>query len=270
MVTQKKDKTIAVVDLKRGIIDVCILGLTPIILNRVSEKAKRELLFPSKKKTGAARAQSLKHNPREEFVNSPYLLGPDSPTLLAHLPEAFKAAIRGAGVDMPGTSKAQLGRCLWVEGLRIPLYGLPELIMSVVRSSDINHTPDIRTRCIIPQWACHLTLNFAEPILTAKMVASYLAAAGMTQGIGDWRPEKGSGTHGQFKIVDKDDKQFLKIIKMGGYAAQVEAMNDPIMFDRDSEDLLQHFDDTIEERGTDAPVVPKIEDLIHTKRGKKK
>lgn len=59
---------ISITRLRKALLEVCILGESPIILNRMSEKALRELLYPdANKNTAASRAQRLKHEPWKEF-----------------------------------------------------------------------------------------------------------------------------------------------------------------------------------------------------------
>lgn len=245
-----KETTIDVQEMSTNRVEFCVLGRTPIILNRMSEKAKYELLMPKGRKTSAQKAQSLKHNPVQEFRDSPYTIpDDDAPTYLAHLATSFKAAIRGAGVDVPGATKAQLGRLMWVEGERIPLYGEPRLFMAVTRSADMNRTPDVRTRAIVPRWACKLSVSFVTPQLNAKTVGNLLAAAGLTQGVGDWRPEKGSGNFGQFDLVGPDDETFNEIVNRGGRDVQKHAMENPQPYDHETEELLAWFSEEAERRG---------------------
>lgn len=247
-----KEATIEVQEMHTNRVEFCILGRTPIILNRMSEKAKYELLFPKGRKTAAEKATSLKHNPYQEYRDSPYTIpDEDAPTYIAQLATSFKAAIRGAGVDVPGATKAQLGRLMWVEGERLPLYGEPRLFMAVTRSADMNKTPDVRTRCCIPRWACKVSVSFVTPQLNAKTVGNLLAAAGLTQGVGDWRPQKGSGNYGQFDLVSADDPEFLDIINNGGRNVQKAAMDNPIPYDEDTEELLAWFYNEAERRGVD-------------------
>ncbi len=244
-----KSASIDVVEFDVGKVDFCILGRTPIILNRMSEKAKHELLMPKGRKTAADKARSLKHNPYEEFRDSPYTnLDKNADTYIEHLSTAFKAAIRGAGVDVPGATKAQLGRLLWVEGERVSIYGAPRLFMSVTRSADMNRTPDVRTRAIIGNWACRLTVSFIQPMLNVKTVANLLAAAGLTQGVGDWRPEKGSGNYGQFQLVEEKNKEFQAAVKVG-YREQFAAMQNPVTYDHETDDLLTWANEEADRRG---------------------
>jgi len=250
MATSSKQAAIEVQEMSTNSVEFCVLGKTPIILNRMSEKAKNDLLFPAGKKTMAQKATSLKHNPFQEFRASPYVL-PDenAPTLIAHLATAFKAAIRGAGLDVPGATKSQLGRLMWVEGERVPIYGDPRIFMSITRSADISRTPDVRSRCIIPAWACRVQVTFVTPHLNARTVGNLLAAAGLTQGVGDWRPEKGSGTFGQFELVGPDDDRFVDILEHGGRDAQQRGMDHPIAYDDETEELLAWFYSEAERRG---------------------
>lgn len=250
MAKQVKETSIDIIKITNDSIKFCVLGTTPIILNRMSEKVMRELLMPKGKKTQAEKSSSLKHNPVQEFLDSPYLdLDDKAPTYLQHLASAFKGAIKSAALDLPGATKSQIGRLTWVEGERVSLYGVPQIFCSVTRSADINKTPDVRTRCIIPKWAAYVTVSFVTPMLREQGISNLLASAGITQGVGDWRPGKGSGTYGQFTLVSEDDKEFKNIIKNGGRKAQIAAMKDPEHYDRETEELLTWFKSESKVRG---------------------
>lgn len=246
----KSQTEITTVEIRMERVEYCVLGKTPIILNRLSEKGRRQLLLPSSRKNSAEKASTLKHNPFEEFDASPYMLSDESaPTLLAHLSTAFKKAIASTALDLPGAKKAQLSRLMWVEGEKVGIYGIPKLHMAITRSADMAHTPDVRTRCTVPEWAAVVTVEFPVPILKESVVSQLFAAAGMIQGVGDWRPEKGSGTFGQFELVSPDDERFQKIIKEGGREAQKMAMAERIPYDEETAELLSWFVNEADRRG---------------------
>src|SRR5665213_67509 len=202
-----------IIEVSQGRAEFCILGNSPLICNRMSEKAKHELLIPRGRKTVTERAMTLKHNPLDEYRASPYLLSDDhAPTAIAVMATAFKGAMKTAALDLPGAKKAQIGRLVYVNGDMVGVYGVPQIFMATVRSADMNRTPDIRTRAILPRWACKLTVTFVQPLMRAQAVANLLAAAGFTAGVGDGRPEKGAMSYGQFQIVGKDDPAFVDII----------------------------------------------------------
>lgn len=246
----KKSVELDVLKVEHGRVDFLVVGTTPLILNRMSEKVLRELLMPKGRKTAADKASSMKHDPMAEFRASPYVdLDDASPTYLQHLASAFKGAIKSAALDLPGSSKAQIGRLTWVNGERISIYGVPKIFLSVTRSADINKTPDVRTRAIVPEWAARVSVSFVSPNLREQAVANLLASAGLTQGIGDWRPGKGSGTYGQFELVGEDDSRFQHIVKHGGRRAQMAAMESPEPYDQESAELLEWFHVEARQRG---------------------
>jgi hypothetical protein len=241
--------SVDILQVERGTLEVCILGSSPIILNRMSEKAKRELLMPKGRKTAHDKATSLKHNPIEEWRASAYTLrSEEAPTFLAVLATSFKGAMATAALDLPGAKKAQIGRLTYVNGDYVPVYGLPQLSMSVVRSADINRTPDIRTRAIVPEWACRLSVTYIKPLMRPQAVVNLIAASGLTIGVGDWRPEKGKGNYGQFEIVSPDDKRFTAIVKAGQRDAQRKAFEVPVCYDDETSSLLAWFEDELAKR----------------------
>lgn len=233
-------------------LEVVALGSTPFICNRMPMKlgtAGAEMVQPSDKKTMVERQTVAKHNVTREFRDSPYTLKDETqPTLLAFLAGAFKKAMATAALDIPGARKAQINRLLWVENERLPLYGIPRLFMSVVRSAGIGNVPDIRTRAILPEWAMRLTITFVYPMLNEDSVVNLAAAAGDSVGVGDWRKEKGAGTYGSFVITTDEHTDVQRIMTTGGRKAQEEAMDHPLFYDDESEELFQYWQDAVKKR----------------------
>lgn len=247
--TTKDAGSLDIIEIQHETITLAILGRSPLIMNRMSQKAMHELLMPKGRKTAAEKAVSLKHDPMAEYRASPYTLKDDTaPTRLAMPAVAFKKAMTGIAVDIPGAKKAQVGRLAYVEGERVPIYGVPQLFMAVVRSADMNRTPDIRTRCIVPQWASSISVTFVRPLMRAQQIANLIAAAGKTTGVGDWRGEKGSGNYGQFDIVSPDDPRYLEIVASGGRTAQDAGLENPACYDDETTDLLAWFEDESQNR----------------------
>lgn len=249
MVTKSAaNEPINVIEVSQGTLQVNILGTSPLICNRMSEKARRELLLPAGRKTAADKASSLKHDPIAEFRASPYTL-PAGPTLLAVMSSAIKGAMRTAALDLPGATSSKIGRLVYVEDDYVGVYGVPKLHMSIVRSADMNKTPDVRTRSIMPEWACQVRISFVEPVIKQTAVLNLLAAAGITAGIGDWRPEKGKGAFGRFRLVNDDDADFQRIVATGGRALQEFAMQHPEPYDSEAEELLGWYMDSATAKG---------------------
>lgn len=250
------DPEIQILKIREDELTLTVKGKTPLIINRMSEKARHELLMPKGRKTAADKAASLKHYPLEEFRASPYIMpgGNDAPTHLALTAVTFKAAMGTAALDLPGARKAEIGRLVFVVGDYIPIYGEPMVLMSVVRSADMNHTPDIRTRCIIPKWTADITITYNAIKLRETAIANLVAAAGITAGVGDWRPEKGKGAYGKFEVVDRDDLEVQQMRKLWGLKGQRAAMAKPLPYDIETEEMLGWFAAESPKRGFNTQV----------------
>ena len=245
-----KNTEITIMEVTRGKIEFLIRGNSPLICNAMSAKTKQTLLMPPPRKNAAEKASSLKHNPLEEFRSSMYYArNTESPTRIVVKATAFKGALMSAALDIPGAAKSQIGRLAYVEGDEISVYGVPQFLMSVTRSADMNKTPDVRTRAILPEWAAKISVQYTKPILKEQAIVNLMAAAGITQGIGDWRVQKGSGNYGQFMLTDPSDKDFMRIVKEGGKAAQDDAIANPLAYDSETEELLSWFDVEVRRRG---------------------
>lgn len=255
--TSAKSDEIVVLPISQSEMKVCILGVSPIIFHSMSLKVKQELLLPKGRKTNADKASTLKHNPLQEYrdsVNKDY--SPDGPTRVMMPASALKGALMTAALDMPGTKKTEIGRLVTVTGERVPVWGIPTLKMDVVRSADINKTPDVRTRACAMSWCTEITTRFVTAKLTHQAIVNLLAAAGVLAGIGDFRQEKGRGSFGQFVVCNEDDPEFLRIKESGGRAAQDAALAEPQFYDGETEELYRWYEEEVVRRGRDAGSKP--------------
>jgi len=243
---------------ERGRVTLWLVGESPIILNRMSEKAKHELLLPPVKSKSDRRG-TLKHDVMAEFAASPYTYPePTAPTYISQIATSFKNALGTAALRVQGATKTEVLQLTYVVGHQVPIYGTPQMIMSVVRSADINRTPDIRTRTIIPNWATCITITFVKPIVTERAVINLLAAAGVFGGVGDWRPQKGSGDFGRFRIANDDDPELLEIKRTGGRELQLAAMAQPTFYDGETENLFVWYQGELDARGIVPPSQVKV------------
>lgn len=234
----------------QGHVDVYLLGMSPMIQNRMAEKAKRELLLPRGRLTAAQKVGNLKHEPLSEYRASVYRIkGNDNPTLIGMPAPAFKGAMRTAALRLPGVARTEVDQLIWVQGYTVAIYGIPQLRMDVVRMADIGRTPDIRTRAILPEWCCKLTVSYVMPMITLKAAANLLAGGGIVAGVGDFRQEKGKGNYGMFELVGADDARWKRIAASGGRAAQLAALQDPAYWDDESEELFVWYEEEINRRG---------------------
>jgi hypothetical protein len=226
-----------------------LLGTSPLLMNRLAEKARQELLLPRGRKNAAERKISLKHDPVSEFRSAMYLnQDSKSPTRLQMPARAFAKALCDTTADIPGAAKAQVGRLTKVIGFNVGIYGIPQLHMSPVRSGDQQRTPDIRTRAILERWAAYITVRFVVGLITERNLAHLVATAGLLIGVGDDRAQKPGGEHGQFEPVSPDDPRFAALVKNAGREAQDRAIREAVCYDAETEELFSWFQTEIVQR----------------------
>lgn len=254
-IKKSKDETMSIVALRRDRATFHLLGTT-LLMNRFSEKAKQQLLAPGAKKNAAEKASTLKHDPVAEYRSSIYLNRDPKRKARIHAPgEWFKGCLANAALDTPGATKAKVERLTQVGSPQIDLFGVPRLHFGMVRNSDINRTPDVRCRACFPEWACKVEIDFISSVIKKNDLGNLMGSAGMIVGCGDWRPQKG-GLYGMFRIVDADNEDYLRIVAEQGTEAQVEAINNPICYDEDSESLLAWFFEEVEDRDVEVTRLP--------------
>lgn len=252
------DKVVEIVEIEMVSMQFYILGKTPLIMNRLSEKVWQELTAPAPKKNRAEKETTLKHDPIGEYRSSVYRGRDDhAPTRLQLPSNSFKKAIAAAALRLPGATKTEIGQLTGIEGINVRIFGKPQLFAHPVRQAGMNRAPDIRFRAILPEWCCILTVEFVKSLIGEKQVTNLLGAAGMIMGVGDWRPEKGSGSYGKFACVGENDATFHAIMKRGGLKAQDEGLAHPVAFDEQTEELLAWFDAEMDRRDKQVPSSPR-------------
>lgn len=204
-------------DVSMGEVTVCVLGRSPLLLHCMGQKAKNELTTGSQGKSAQDRKVLLKHDLPREYRESVYRdHSENGPTRIQGLSVWFKKGISSMALDLAsGSSKTQLGRCVFVAGERIPIYGKPLVDIRPVILSGMSRSADMRTRAILPEWATRITVQYMRPTLNEKQVLQLAVAAGTFRGVGEYRPERGSGTFGQYEFVDPKDPRYTSILKQG-------------------------------------------------------
>jgi hypothetical protein len=203
MTTKKVEAgTLQIDALKQGRVTLRLIGTTPMYQNSMGAKAKRTLLLGGGKKT-AAEKKELKHDPEAEFRDSVHKMA-SGPTFLGFPAPGIKAAMSTAALETAGVTKSSVNRLVFLPEQKIKIWGKPFLKLDVVRSADMNRTPDVRSRAFLPRWCAEVDIAFVTPTLSVHSVVSLLANAGAIVGIGDFRQEKGRGSYGTFTVVGDD------------------------------------------------------------------
>ena len=241
MSTKIENITLQIDALKQGRIKLRMIGETPLYFNSMSAKAMRSLLIGGGKKTSAEK-QNIKHNPEEEFRDSVYTKD-HGDTYLCFPAPGVKGAMATAALETIGITKSSVQRLIFLPETHVQIWGTPFLKMDIVRSADMNKTPDVRTRAYLPRWCAEVSIAYITTTLSAYSIASLLTNAGRIVGIGDFRQEKGRGSFGTFSVTSSEDmgdaQEVWDDITSMGMDKQKCAMENPTYADSETDELME-------------------------------
>ena len=205
-------KETAAIELPRidiQLMEITIVGDTPIIVHAWSMKAKREMLDKQMKKAKTAKKAK---DPVQDFKDSLYVL-PDGGYGFPSV--AFKDAAATAALTVDGIKKAQVLRAFHVVGEDIDVHGAFEGVtmrQNLVRieggeprmREDMVRvglgTADLRYRGEFSPWYAKILIRFNANALSSEQILNLFNVAGFSIGVGEWRSEKG-GQNGLFHVA---------------------------------------------------------------------
>lgn len=209
MATAKNDVAIELPALKIGLMEVVVIGDSPLIMHRWSEKARKEMLA---KQTGAPKGAKAKKNPLDDFEEATYRLSDGGFGFPA---VAFKASAVTAGTSVSGLTKIQARQAFHILGEDADIKGAfdgsvsrvnlvriegsqPQLREDMVRVG--MGVADLRYRPEFTSWRAKLLVRYNENVLTEAQILNLINTAGFAVGVGEWRPEK-DGDYGRFHVA---------------------------------------------------------------------
>lgn len=198
---------ITVQTLEQTMVDVPLLGTTPLITHKWSAKAKRMMLDAQR---GVKRAKE-KRDPEADYEASIYRTAKGEYGFPA---VAFKAAMVRGG-KLAGVKMTDARQLLRVHGVAaedggdelVVIDGEPRMREDMVR---VQTSSDLRYRAEFPKWRATLRVGFYPQLIDLSSVLSLIDFGGQTVGVGEWRPER-NGQNGTFTIdADRD------VVSVGG------------------------------------------------------
>lgn len=211
----KKSTEAAVVEipsLKLETAVIHVVGDTPLIVHKWSEKAKKEIRDKQMKK---ATTKKEAKDPVADFIDTLYWLDgePEEKTQ-----EAFeKALANGARFGFPATAFKQcaLNGGYWLgaidkktiakAGIIIPCEFVEIKGRAVTMREDMvkvgamTKVADIRYRAQIENWEADIPVKFASNVISLEQVVNLFNLGGFACGVGEWRNEK-NGVFGSFHV----------------------------------------------------------------------
>lgn len=182
--------TIPQIEIER--MSIRVIGDSPLIVHKWSEKAKKEML--GKQMKVAKRGREAK-DPQRDFEESIYQ-HPDGGYGFPSL--AFKLAAVGACRFSDGTKMTVARGAFHVEDEFVKLEGdepIPREDMVRVGMG----TADIRYRAEFTKWAANIPISYNRHALSREQIVNLFNLAGFGVGVGEWRPEK-NGSFGRFHV----------------------------------------------------------------------
>lgn len=178
---------------------VPIVGTSPLIVHRFSEKAKKQMLDAMQGRKTPKEAK----DPEAEFQAAFYRLKGDGG--YGFPSTAFKqATVGGARFYGKSVTMTSLKQFMFFRGEQgedgqslVRLEGEAHMREDVVRigrgGTSLTYRPEFS------EWRTVLTVIFVKSALTRNSVLSLIDAGGMGVGVGEWRPER-DGDFGTFRV----------------------------------------------------------------------
>lgn len=203
----KNDTSITLPPLRIKAMDIYVIGDTPLIVHRWSEKAKKEILDKQMQKAKPAKAAK---DPEQDFQDSLYVL-PDNqgygfPII------GFKNAAVTACTSVDGITKVAARQAFRVGGTLaggelVKIEGdEPTMREDMVRVG--MGTADIRYRGEFKTWWARIRVMFNENVLSVEQIVNLFNTAGFGVGVGEWRMEK-DGQFGCFHVATESELKAL-------------------------------------------------------------
>lgn len=183
-------------------LEITLVGESPLICHRWSEKAKKEMLD---KQMGTATSGKAKKDPESDFWESLYHMEEGQtyphrdgyrygfPTI------GFKNAAVTACTSLgKAITKVSARQAFHVIGELTEVFGTPRPREDMVRLG--GSVADIRFRAEFPTWRVAIQVRYNARLLTDQQIINLFNTAGFAVGCGEWRPEK-DGQFGMFRVA---------------------------------------------------------------------
>ena len=204
---QEEVQVIEIPPLRTEVMDLYVVGTTPLLMHKWSAKAKEQMRQSQSQK---ARPKKAPKNPQEDYLECVYR---DEEAHTAMPSSAFKTAMihavrQVAGLTMVGSKGAFHLVEQWCQ-----VVGKHEMERDT--EGDLGHpvrlqsgVADLRYRALFKEWACRLLVTRNTDVITRENIANLLAVAGFACGVGDRRPsapKNAGGNNGMWRMATRQE-----------------------------------------------------------------
>lgn len=181
--------------IQRKTVKLTIIGLSPLVTNKMSERAKEAMR--NKSVGGVKTKQRYVRNPEQECEEATYRNLKGEIGIPA---QAIKGSIIGAAHKDLGIEKTLVRKALFIKSddskilpINCTEANLREDCLNVGTGKDLRYRPEFRG------WSCDLEIEYDAELLELNALMNLINRAGFGVGVGEMRPELG-GEYGRFEI----------------------------------------------------------------------
>ena len=187
---------------------ITLIGDSPLISHKWSDKAKQQMLDKQMKK--AKQGKEAK-DPWKDFCDSLYWLTerPESTSeddvanaKFGFPAVAFKAAAVNACSQVDGLTKVNARAAFHIDQELVEIIGTPQIREDMVRIG--MGTADIRYRGEFKDWEVGFVVRYNAQVFSAEQIVNLFNVAGFGVGVGEWRPQK-NGSYGMFHVATEGE-----------------------------------------------------------------
>lgn len=178
------------------VMSIVLVGDSPLICHRFSEKAQKQML--DKQNKSAMQARPLRDR-EAEYMESLYHI---SDGVYGFPASGFKGAAVSACrfLDLKMT---EARGAFHIPGDLLEIFGDPPRMREDIVRLSMNK-PDFRYRGEFPKWFAEVPVRFNAGALSESQIVNLFNVAGFGVGIGEWRPEK-DGSYGMFHVATGEE-----------------------------------------------------------------
>lgn len=181
-------------------------GVSPLIVHKFSEKARKQIEEKQQKKATKAKEQ---RKPQEEYEAAFYMLDgkPGEKTARYGMTaSSFKQAAVSACTFVDKMTKVFARGAFHVmeeSGGLVEILSKagPRMREDTVRLGGPGNSLDLRYRPEFVDWHCELDIRYNASAISIEQICNLFMVAGFSVGVGDWRPQK-NGSYGMFEISE--------------------------------------------------------------------
>ncbi len=202
---KNKETEVKIPEMNVKMCELTLVGESPLLVHRFSEKAKREIEEKQQKK---AKNAKVARDPHEEYLSSLYVM------------PGFKAGEKKAryGVPTGGVKNASVTACKFVDSfpmtrargsfhvmddgsglIEIISKGGPVLDERMVRIGGFQKIATPRYRARFDDWKLKFKVRYNASMISPAQLVNLFENAGFAVGLCEHRPEK-NGNLGMFKV----------------------------------------------------------------------